>query len=63
MSACKNEIIYYAVYFCGDEIPTALFTDEKEAVKYCWNVKNNQHWMDSEIRKINLATALSILDR
>jgi hypothetical protein len=40
------------VYFCGDELPTAIFFDEKDAEEYKNLIKKGKHWMDSEIVEV-----------
>ena len=47
-----DENLYFLVYFCGDELPTAMFDNYENAVEYCRFF--TQNWMDKEIRTANL---------
>lgn len=51
---------YYAVYLCGDELPTAMFMDKDMAEEF---VHPLPRWMNKEIKPIDLRTATKAIIR
>ena len=43
---------YYAVYFCGDEFPEAVFFTLQDARKFLKQFEKNK-WMDKDIIKLS----------
>ena len=54
-------MVYYVVYLCGDELPTAMFADLESADRFCSGF--TQRWMDKEIRTVDFWTISPFLFR